>query len=56
MADRETNQLVRAYLHTRYTVTNPDVTTLIARYLAENPNALNDRTKVFVELVTAARA
>lgn len=56
MADRELNQLQRKYLQTRYSVTNPDVTTLLVRYLAENPSALNDKTKVFKALETAARA
>ncbi len=52
LPDRNTAILV--YLQTRYSVTNPDLTTLIDRYLAENPNSLNDQTKVFKELEAAA--
>lgn len=55
MADREVTQLIRAYLMTRYAVTNTDVQPLLARYLVENPNGLTDQTKVFKEVVAAAQ-
>jgi hypothetical protein len=51
----DTNTEMRAYLRTRYTVTNTDVQPLIMRYLAENPSALNDQTKVFTALQVAAK-
>lgn len=52
MADKTT--AVRDYLNTRYTTTNADVTTLMQRYLVENPNTLNEKTKVMKELLAAA--
>lgn len=56
MATRDLNTLIRSYLQTRYSVTNQDVQTLIARYLAENPSNLNDKTKVMKALEAAAAA
>lgn len=56
MADREINQLIRAYLMSRYSITNQDVTTLVRRYLDENPSGLVERTVVYQALVTAAQA
>lgn len=55
-AQRDLNRLIRDYLWTRYTTTNPDVQTLIRRYMVENPNHLNDDTKVMRELEAAASA
>ncbi len=55
-ADRNTNTLIRTYLQTRYSVTNVDVQALINRYLIENPNGLNDQTKVWKEMQAAAEA
>jgi hypothetical protein len=55
-ADRNTNTLIRTYLQSRYSVTNQDVQALINRYLIENPNGLNDQTKVWKELQAAAEA
>lgn len=52
MADKTT--AMRDWLNTRYSVTNADVTTLIQRYLAENPNAKVERTKVVLEIVAAS--
>lgn len=47
--------MIRAYLMTRYSVTNQDVTTLVSRYLTENPSGLTDQTKVMAALVAAAQ-
>lgn len=52
MADKAT--AVLTWLNTRYSTANADVTTLISRYLAENPNTLNDKTKVMKELIASA--
>lgn len=55
-ASRDSNTLIRTYLQTRYSTTQADLNALISRYLAENPNGLNDLTKVYQELKTAAEA
>lgn len=52
MADKTT--AMRDFLNTRYSTTNADVTPLVQRYLVENPNTLNDKTKVMKELIAAA--
>jgi hypothetical protein len=52
MAKANEAQLI--YLQARYTVTNKDVTTLVRRYLDENPTPLNDTTKVMKALIVAA--
>ena len=48
------NTAIRTFLNTRYGTSNLDVAPLVIRYLAENPNALNDKTKVMLELIAAA--
>ncbi len=48
------NTALREYLVSRYTATTTDLTSLIRRYLVENPNGLNDQTKVYKELLAAA--
>lgn len=53
MADREINQLIRAYLMTLYSVTNQDVTTLVRRYL--DAGTLADRNNTMKALEKAAR-
>ncbi len=55
MKGDDTTTAVRAYLQTRYTVTNQDVTTLARRYLVENPSTLNDQTKVMAALILAGQ-
>jgi len=50
--DRNTALLI--YLQSRYSVTTTDLTALVRRYLVENPNGLNDQTKVYKELLAAA--
>ena len=50
------NEAIVAYLQTRYTVSNPDAETLIARYLAENPSSLTEQTAVMQALIAAAVA
>jgi hypothetical protein len=52
MADKTT--AMRDFLNTRYGTTNADVTPLVQRYLKENPNTLNEQTKVMKELIAAA--
>lgn len=47
---------ILVYLQTRYSVTNGDLTTLVRRYLSENPNSRDDAAKVFIDLITAASA
>lgn len=52
MADKTT--AMRDFLNTRYSTTNKDLAPLIQRYMAENPNARIERTKVFLEIVANA--
>jgi hypothetical protein len=47
---------ILVYLQARYSVTNGDLTTLVRRYLSENPNSRDDAAKVFIDLITAASA
>lgn len=55
MTGNDTNTAVRAYLQTRYTVVNQDLTTLTRRYLSENPSGLTDQTKVMAALIQAGQ-
>ena len=55
-ADRNLNTLMLTYLQSRYSVTNGDLATLIARYVVENPDALLDVTKIRKALEVAALA
>ena len=48
------NEAIVIYLQARYTVTNADATTLVRRYLDENPSTLNDTTKVLQALLVTA--
>lgn len=55
-AIRDLNRLMRDYLWTRYSTTNPDLQTLIRRYVRENPNSRTDETKIMKDLEAAASA
>lgn len=56
MATRDLNTLMLLYLQDRYSVTNPDLQTLVQRYLEENPNGLDEATAIYKELEAAALA
>lgn len=56
MVGADTNAAMLAYLRTRYTVVNGDLTTLVQRYLVENPLARSELTARMQGLIAAAQA
>lgn len=56
MTGNDTNTAVLVYLRTRYTVTGGDLSSLVIRYLAENPLNLAEMTARMARLISLAQA
>lgn len=56
MNGNDTNTAVLVYLRTRYTVTGGDLSSLVTRYLAENPLNIAEMTARMATLIRLAQA